>query len=225
MFLCVADEASGRVLPYAFLTELSDVWVKLFKGEEPRESFTSFRAAIAQKMQKYSISGSDASSSEMAQLSSASSRGPLGLLPENGGQSGSNSPSTGPADPKAEKVRGIQRGLDVRINCARLAMRGMLTHAARAPCCWCMQEVKDVMASNIEKVMRRGEAIESLMDKSDNLSGSADRFRAQSTKLRKTLCWADFKVRSGSVVLLLPCLRAPGRCFIDDCCVACVLLR
>ena len=48
---------------------------------------------------------------------------------------------------------------------------------------------------NIEKVLRRGEKIEVLVDKTESLRFSSDAFRAQSRNLRKNLCWANMKMK------------------------------
>mmetsp|Transcript_11133 Transcript_11133/g.18150 ORF Transcript_11133/g.18150 Transcript_11133/m.18150 type:complete len:224 (+) Transcript_11133:42-713(+) len=83
------------------------------------------------------------------------------------------------ADPKAvEKMSRIHRGLS---------------------------EVKDVMVENIEKVLKRGEKIEVLVDKTESLRFSSDAFRMQSRNLRRNLCWANVKVKLflGCLVLIL----------------------
>eukprot|EP00586_Coscinodiscus_wailesii_P021982 CAMPEP_0172496982 /NCGR_PEP_ID=MMETSP1066-20121228/94726_1 /TAXON_ID=671091 /ORGANISM="Coscinodiscus wailesii, Strain CCMP2513" /LENGTH=222 /DNA_ID=CAMNT_0013269549 /DNA_START=198 /DNA_END=866 /DNA_ORIENTATION=+ len=57
-----------------------------------------------------------------------------------------------------------------------------------------IEEVKDVMVQNIEKVLERGEKIELLVDKTDRLNQQAFRFEKTSRTLRRTLWWK--KVRT-----------------------------
>jgi vesicle-associated membrane protein 7 len=57
-----------------------------------------------------------------------------------------------------------------------------------------IDQVKDVMVQNIEKVLERGEKIELLVDKTDKLNQQAFKFQKNSRTLRRTLWWK--KVRS-----------------------------
>ena len=52
-----------------------------------------------------------------------------------------------------------------------------------------IDEVKEGMVQNIEKVLERGEKIELLVDKTDRLNQQAFRFEASSRGLRKHLYW------------------------------------
>ena len=52
-----------------------------------------------------------------------------------------------------------------------------------------IDEVKDVMVQNIEKLLERGEKIELLVDKTDRLNQQAFRFEASSRSLRRTMWW------------------------------------
>jgi len=51
-----------------------------------------------------------------------------------------------------------------------------------------MDDVKNVMVDNIEKVLKRGEKIELLVDKTDNLNQQSIRFKKHSSQL-KTAMW------------------------------------
>lgn len=64
-------------------------------------------------------------------------------------------------------------------------------------------EVTGVMTENIEKVMRRGEALEDLTDRSALLAGSSTEFRHTSTKLRKKLFWKSVKMWVILIVVIL----------------------
>jgi vesicle-associated membrane protein 7 len=55
-------------------------------------------------------------------------------------------------------------------------------------------EVKDVMIDNIEKVLDRGEKIDLLVHKTEDLSESAHNFRYKSKKLKNTMWWRNFKL-------------------------------
>mmetsp|Transcript_16661 Transcript_16661/g.43168 ORF Transcript_16661/g.43168 Transcript_16661/m.43168 type:complete len:260 (+) Transcript_16661:1-780(+) len=57
-----------------------------------------------------------------------------------------------------------------------------------------IDEVKEVMVANIERVLERGEKIELLVDKTDNLNQQAFRFKKQSTYLRRALWWKNCKL-------------------------------
>lgn len=50
------------------------------------------------------------------------------------------------------------------------------------------------MVQNIERVLERGEKIELLVDKTENLNAQAFRFKKQSTNLRRAMWWKNFKV-------------------------------
>eukprot|EP00565_Helicotheca_tamesis_P000523 CAMPEP_0185726552 /NCGR_PEP_ID=MMETSP1171-20130828/2502_1 /TAXON_ID=374046 /ORGANISM="Helicotheca tamensis, Strain CCMP826" /LENGTH=187 /DNA_ID=CAMNT_0028394935 /DNA_START=184 /DNA_END=744 /DNA_ORIENTATION=- len=50
-----------------------------------------------------------------------------------------------------------------------------------------IEDVKDVMVENIEKVLERGEKIELLVDKTDRLNQQAYRFESSSKKLSRAL--------------------------------------
>jgi len=67
-----------------------------------------------------------------------------------------------------------------------------------------IDEVKDVMVQNIERVLERGEKIELLVDKTDQLNQQAFRFESSSRSLRRTLYWRQMRCRAivGLVVLI-----------------------
>ncbi|KAF9951155.1 hypothetical protein BGZ72_007253 [Mortierella alpina] len=63
-----------------------------------------------------------------------------------------------------------------------------------------IEQVKDVMVQNIERVLERGERIELLVDKTDNLNQQAFAFKRRSTALKRTMWWKNAKLM---VVLVL----------------------
>ncbi|CAM8978856.1 unnamed protein product [Rhodiola kirilowii] len=58
-----------------------------------------------------------------------------------------------------------------------------------------VSEVKGVMMENIEKVLDRGEKIELLVDKTDNLHSQAQDFRQQGTQLRRKMWFQNMKIK------------------------------
>ncbi|KAL3359949.1 hypothetical protein AABB24_016450 [Solanum stoloniferum] len=58
-----------------------------------------------------------------------------------------------------------------------------------------VSEVKGVMMQNIEKVLDRGEKIELLVDKTENLRSQAQDFRQQGTKIRRKLWYENMKIK------------------------------
>jgi len=57
-----------------------------------------------------------------------------------------------------------------------------------------LQEVKGIMIDNIEKVLERGERIELLVDRTNDLSDSATDFKFRSKKLKNTVWWKNVKL-------------------------------
>ncbi|GLT93356.1 hypothetical protein SLE2022_111530 [Rubroshorea leprosula] len=67
-------------------------------------------------------------------------------------------------------------------------------------------EVKEVMMDNIEKVLDRGERIELLVDKTENLQFQADSFQRQGRELRRKMWLQSLKVKvvvGGTIVALI----------------------
>lgn len=58
-----------------------------------------------------------------------------------------------------------------------------------------VSEVKGVMMENIEKVLDRGEKIELLVDKTENLHSQAQGFRNQSTQVRRKMWLQNMKIK------------------------------
>ncbi|CAO3678133.1 unnamed protein product [Rhizopus stolonifer] len=57
-----------------------------------------------------------------------------------------------------------------------------------------IEQVKDVMVHNIERVLERGERIDLLMDKTDNLNRLGSAFKKRSTQLKRTMWWKNTKI-------------------------------
>ncbi|KAF4928144.1 Synaptobrevin-like protein 2 [Colletotrichum viniferum] len=63
------------------------------------------------------------------------------------------------------------------------------------------------MRENINKVSQRGERLDALQDKTDNLAVSAQGFRRGANRVRKQMWWKDVKMRmcliAGIIILIL----------------------
>jgi len=72
------------------------------------------------------------------------------------------------------------------------------------------------MRDNINKVSQRGERLDALQDKTDNLAVSAQGFRRGANRVRKQMWWKDMKMRIwiivGIVVLLIVIIVPSGKC-------------
>ncbi|KAL1918604.1 uncharacterized protein VTP21DRAFT_2626 [Calcarisporiella thermophila] len=68
-----------------------------------------------------------------------------------------------------------------------------------------IEQVRDVMVQNIERVLERGERIDLLVDKTDALNQSAFAFRKRSTALKRSMWWKNTKlmVILVSVIILM----------------------
>ncbi|CAN1242658.1 Putative vesicle-associated membrane protein 726 [Linum perenne] len=79
-----------------------------------------------------------------------------------------------------------------------------------------VSEVKGVMMENIEKVLDRGEKIELLVDKTDNLRLQAQDFRQQGTKIKRKMWYENMKMKLivfgifAALVLLIFLSICPG---------------
>jgi vesicle-associated membrane protein 4 len=68
------------------------------------------------------------------------------------------------------------------------------------------------MRDNINKVAERGERLDSLESKTDNLAVSAQGFRRGANRVRKQMWWKDMKMRLclvGGVIILLVIIIVP----------------
>ncbi|KAF6144310.1 hypothetical protein GIB67_024537 [Kingdonia uniflora] len=66
-----------------------------------------------------------------------------------------------------------------------------------------VSEVKGVMMENIEKVLDRGEKIELLVDKTDNLRSQAQDFRQQGTKMKRKMWVQNMKIKLTVVGIII----------------------
>jgi vesicle-associated membrane protein 4 len=70
------------------------------------------------------------------------------------------------------------------------------------------------MRDNINKVSERGERLDSLQDKTDNLAVSAQGFRRGANRVRKQMWWKDMKMRmciiAGVIILVIIVIVVPS---------------
>ncbi|KAJ3554006.1 hypothetical protein NM688_g3323 [Phlebia brevispora] len=68
-----------------------------------------------------------------------------------------------------------------------------------------LAQVKDIMVQNVEQILSRGERIELLVDKTDNMASQATAFRRGARTVRRSMWWKNTKVvgLSGVVALIL----------------------
>ena len=64
-----------------------------------------------------------------------------------------------------------------------------------------IDDVKQVMVQNVERLLERGEKIELLVDKTEGLAGDAFRFKKQTTRLKHAM-W----VKNIKLVVALTCV-------------------
>lgn len=72
------------------------------------------------------------------------------------------------------------------------------------------------MRENINKVSQRGERLDSLQDKTDNLAVSAQGFRRGANRVRKQMWWKDMKMRMciiAGIIILLVVIIVPAGMF------------
>ena len=80
-----------------------------------------------------------------------------------------------------------------------------------------IDDVKDVMVQNIERVLERGEKIELLVDKTDRLNQQAFRFESSSRELRRAMYWRKIRcyVIMATIALLVIYAGSVSLCGFD----------
>lgn len=66
-----------------------------------------------------------------------------------------------------------------------------------------IDNVRDIMTENIERVLERGDRIDLLVDKTDRLGGTAHDFRVRSRGLRRRMWWKNVKVMVLLVIVVI----------------------
>ncbi|KAI9184489.1 Vesicle membrane receptor protein (v-SNARE) [Blastocladiella emersonii ATCC 22665] len=71
-----------------------------------------------------------------------------------------------------------------------------------------VNEVVGIMQQNIEKVMERGERLDTLQNKTEDLNHSAGQFRRGATKVRKQMWWKNMKLKIIIALVVIAVLLA-----------------
>lgn len=70
-----------------------------------------------------------------------------------------------------------------------------------------IDDTVDIMRNNIKNVSERGENLDRLQNKTDNLAQSAQGFRRGANRVRKQMWWKDMKMRmcivAGVIIVLI----------------------
>jgi len=64
-----------------------------------------------------------------------------------------------------------------------------------------LAQVKDIMVQNVEQILNRGERIELLVDKTDNMASQATAFRRGARTVRRQMWWKNTRILALSVVV------------------------
>jgi len=140
VYLCMASEAFGRRIPFAFLEDIK----------------SKFRGTYGQR-------GHDAIAFAMQSDFSRVLDKQMDYFSNNA---------------NADKIKKLQEGID---------------------------EVKNIMINNIDRVLERGEKIELLLDKTEQLQATSAGFKKASTNLANYFWWKNVKIWAviGCVVVIL----------------------
>ncbi|XP_057373050.1 vesicle-associated membrane protein 8-like [Daphnia carinata] len=68
-----------------------------------------------------------------------------------------------------------------------------------------VEEVTNVMKENVHKLFARGDQLDDLNERSENLRSASDEFHSASSRLRKTMWWKEMRTRLalGSLCILV----------------------
>lgn len=136
--LCMADDTLGRRIPFAFLEDIHQRFVKTYgRAVLTAQAYAmndEFSRVLSQQMEYYSN------------------------------------------DPNADRINRLKGE---------------------------MNQVRNVMIENIDKVLDRGDRLELLVDKTANLQGNTFRFRKQARRFRSTVWWRNVKLMVLVIVALL----------------------
>ncbi|XP_019173768.1 PREDICTED: vesicle-associated membrane protein 711-like [Ipomoea nil] len=136
--LCMADDVAGRRIPFAFLEDIHQRFVKTYgRAVLTAQAYAmnnEFSRVLSQQIEYYS------------------------------------------KDPNADRINRIKGEIS---------------------------QVRDVMIENIDKVLERGDRLELLVDKTENMQGNTFRFRKQARQFRSTVWWRNVKLIVAVIVVLL----------------------
>ena len=66
-----------------------------------------------------------------------------------------------------------------------------------------LAQVKDIMVQNVEQILSRGERIELLVDKTDNMAHQATAFRRGARQVRRQMWWRNKRVLALGILVAL----------------------
>jgi len=66
-----------------------------------------------------------------------------------------------------------------------------------------LAQVKDIMVQNVEQILSRGERIELLVDKTDNMANQTTAFRRGARNVRRQMWWKNTRILGLSVVVAI----------------------
>ncbi|OMJ76270.1 hypothetical protein SteCoe_24406 [Stentor coeruleus] len=66
-----------------------------------------------------------------------------------------------------------------------------------------VDEVKNIMVQNLEKIIERGEKIELLVSKADELETNARMFKKKAVEVKRVFCWKNWKITMIVVLILI----------------------
>jgi len=140
VFLCMADEAFGRRIPFAFLDDIKNRFFSTYGNRGKTALAYAMNADFARILE-----------TQMAYYSN---------------------------NANADKIRKVHQKID---------------------------EVKDIMVTNNERVLERGERIELLVDKTEELNKESLNFKKKSTQLKRAMWWKNVKlmVILGIIILVI----------------------
>lgn len=75
-----------------------------------------------------------------------------------------------------------------------------------------LAQVKNIMVQNVEQILSRGERIELLVDKTDNMASQATAFRRGAKTVRRSMWWKNTRVLALSVLVGLVSFFHSSRC-------------
>lgn len=71
-----------------------------------------------------------------------------------------------------------------------------------------INQVKDIMVSNIDTLLERGERLDLLVDKTENLSSQAVTFKQTTTQIRRKMWWQNTKFTIALIAVVVAVIYA-----------------
>ena len=77
-----------------------------------------------------------------------------------------------------------------------------------------LAQVKDIMVQNVEQILSRGERIELLVDKTDNMAHQATAFRRGARQVRRQMWWRNKRVLALGILVAIVRMTSFARRYI-----------